>query len=148
MVRAAEGVEVSKRDKPKPTRARVNTPATGPGHGGPANGPGWGGPANGLNRRFSAEHQPDPAAVAAGIAEAKTAAAAARPHAVSMVEVWRTIALDADAPAMARIVAAEKLVDRAEGKPAQTMNLRRINDFADLTEEELAALARGGKDGE
>ena len=104
-----------------PSRAR--DPKTGrfpKGSGLPATGAGWGGPANG---RFAppigSGYQPPGAAIGAGIKAARTAAEAARPHAVRMVEVWRQIAEDETQPAPARVVAADKIVERAEGKPRE-----------------------------
>lgn len=43
------------------------------------------------------------------------------------------------------IRAMEMIADRTEGKVATTVNVRTITSLADLTEDELLALARGGK---
>ena len=53
-------------------------------------------------------------------------------------KVWDSIADDVTAPHMAGVVAAEKWLDREEGKPRQTGNLWKITCMADLTDEELA----------
>lgn len=45
----------------------------------------------------------------------------------------------------ARLKAVEILLDRGWGRPAQTLNVRRILDYSDLTDEELLALARGAE---
>ena len=108
---------------PARTRAKAERQS-----GGYSSGPGWGGPARGgPPQPFSADNQPTAESKAAGRIEAETAAEAARPHAVSMVEVWRSIAMDAQAPHIARISAAEKLVERAEGKAVQSSQLLGAN---------------------
>ena len=110
------------------TKARThlphNGPAKGPGHGGPArggpaNGPGWWGSAHGSPGPFGRDNQPSGAAMSAGHAAAKTAAEAARNHAVDAVEVWRSVMSNPEAPPQARVIAADKMVERAEGKPVQ-----------------------------
>lgn len=83
----------------------------------------WGGSAKGQRPAFTPTRQPGGAAVAAGIAAARTAAEAAKPHVERMVEVWRKIAENEAEPSMVRVVAADKLVDRAEGKPNQRTHL-------------------------
>ena len=58
-------------------------------------------------------------------------------------EAWGVrmeILRDPTAPTMARLHAADSVADRVEGKPAQTVNVRRITCLADLTDDELAAL--------
>ena len=87
----------------------------------PPSGDGWGGPAKGAGVAFSPEIQPPIEAKLAGRVVAQTAREAAAPHAVAMVEVWRSIALDRGEPAAARVAAADKLVTRAEGAPIQTL---------------------------
>jgi hypothetical protein len=85
-------------------------------------GGGWGGPARSHDKtdKGKALTMPEVRQLeAAGRVEAKTAAEAARPHAVAMVEVWKDIALDPGQNAQARVIAADKLVERAEGKPVQ-----------------------------
>jgi hypothetical protein len=88
---------------------------------------------------FSAALQPAPSAVSAGLAASRTAREAARPHVERMVEIWRAIAEDDSAPPMARIVAADKLVDRAEGKAVVRVDDARpqVLDLSGMTDEEI-----------
>ena len=145
-------------DKPTPDktpRARAskarthlphNGPAKGPGHGGPArggpaSGPGWWGPAHGSAGPFGRDNQPSGAAMSAGHAVARTAAEAARHHAVDAVEVWRSVMSDPAAPPQARVIAADKMVERAEGRPVQPVisldaELGAPIDLDDLDEDE------------
>jgi isocitrate/isopropylmalate dehydrogenase len=58
--------------------------------------------------------------------------------------VLSDIALDDAALPMARIQAADKLLDRIEGKPTQTLNANIRRNIAELSDEELAAIAAGG----
>ena len=106
----------------KPTGRKRGNPNWSPNPSGiPAGGAGWGGPAKGEAKPFSAEHQPQPEARAAGYEAAKTARAAAAEHAITAVEVWRSIMTDPNQPAAARVIAADKMVTRAEGAPEQTV---------------------------
>lgn len=57
--------------------------------------------------------------MSAGHTAARTAAEAARKHAVRAVGVWREVMDDPDAPPQARVIAADKMVERAEGRPVQ-----------------------------
>lgn len=101
---------------------RNNKPASGI----PAGGPGWGGPANGRGSdKPAAPPIADPKAAAAAAhtpqAEAKRRASIA--SAEELKGVLSDIALNDKAPDMARIAAADKLLDRIEGKPVQKTEL-------------------------
>ena len=118
-----------------PGNGYVHKPSQGAGYGGEANGAGWGGTKKPYRAaQFTSENQPSLQDVAAGRDAAKTATDAAKPHAAKMVDIWLEIAQDPAAPAMARIAAAEKLVDRAEGKPKQTNEQTGPNGGAMVTE--------------
>jgi hypothetical protein len=106
-------------------------------------GDGWGGPPKGVRDPLpEAEWR---AREQAGRPAARSAAEAARPHAVEMVEVWRGIAMDDDAPPQARVIAADKLVERAEGKAVQPIVTAQAReplsvDLDDLTPDQIEAL--------
>lgn len=89
------------------------------GSGIPARGAGWGG-----GKRepvpFSAENQPSGEAKSAGKTEAATAREIAKAHAVAMAQLMVEIANNPEAPMPTRLDAANKLIERAEGK-ATTM---------------------------
>lgn len=88
----------------------------------PARGEGWGGGAGKPKRAaFDAERQPTPEAKAAGHAESRTARAVAQEHAGDMAALLLEIARDPSTPAPTRVDAANKLIERAEGKPAQAI---------------------------
>lgn len=57
-------------------------------------------------------------------------------HVPEAVEVWRKVMMDPQAPAMARITAAEKMVERAEGKAEQNLN---VNNLDGISDAQLAA---------
>jgi hypothetical protein len=88
----------------------------------PARGAGYGGPAKPKPRKaFTAEEQPTPEAKAAGHEAAKTAREIAKEHAEEMARLMVTIARDVTAPLPTRLDAANKLVERAEGRAAQAI---------------------------
>lgn len=100
------------------------------------NGEGWGGPANGASTsRFQpgesgGGHLPENRAKAASRAE-------------EMRDVLYGIATNKKAHAMVRVNAADKLLDRIEGKAPQTNINRNTNDLSSLSDAELdAELAR------
>jgi hypothetical protein len=107
-------------DKPSPKSARKGT---GKGHGGPAKGAGlgdgWGGPAKGASKTAGliAESGHRVAVVPPEVAGRKKA------HREQMIAVYEDIALDTEAPPAARIMAAEKWLDREEGKVPQGLAL-------------------------
>ncbi len=71
----------------------------------------------------------------------------ARSHTETMVEVLRCIANQKDAAPAARATAAIALLDRGWGKPEAFATVKHINTRADeLTDDELAAIARGRSD--
>jgi hypothetical protein len=90
-----------------------------PGRGGEATGEGYGGPAHGLYRPFTSDTVPTGAAMSAGRTRAKNAREAARHYAVEAVDLWRDVVRGVVEPNMARVIAADKLIERAEGKPEQ-----------------------------
>ena len=55
-------------------------------------------------------------------------------NAQRMKGIWLTVAEDEAAPHMARIIAAEKWLNRELGMPAETVN---VNDLSGLTDEQL-----------
>ena len=75
-------------------------------------------------------------------------AAAAREHTVEMLAVLVGIARDKAATASARVSAAQYVMDRAWGRPKESVTITRDENFTDLTDAELAAIARGDFDGE
>jgi hypothetical protein len=97
----------------------------------PANGPGWGGPAKGAGfLKPSRPHGREGLALRSEIPSEVTAAKAERKEAnrEEMMGVYEEVARDPAAPHMARIVAADKWLDRTEGKPMQI----NINQNTDL----------------
>jgi hypothetical protein len=98
----------------------------GPGRGPPGkigNGPGWGGLAKGTGTgKPSRPHGKEGLKVKAAIPP-EIRAEKAKHKAVTretMLGVYERIAIDETAPHMAQIVAADKWLDRTEGKPVQT----------------------------
>ena len=89
----------------------------------PARGAGYGGPAKRSPPReaFNAENQPSPEAKSVGHDVAKTAREVAKAHAEEMAQLLVTIARDTDAPMPTRLDAANKLIERAEGRAAQAI---------------------------
>ena len=87
----------------------------------PARGEGKG-PAKGARApKFTAETQPSPEAKSIGHEVAKTAREAAKAHAEAMLKILVDIANDPTAPHHSRSDAAEKVISRAEGRPAQAI---------------------------
>ena len=89
----------------------------------PARGAGRGGAKKGLPKqpKFTSDTQPTPEAKSDGREAAKTAREAAKAHAEDMLQILVDIAKDRTAPHHARSDAAEKVISRAEGKPAQSI---------------------------
>ena len=118
----------------KPPLKRHATSATrkgnGTGYGGPAKGSGADAP---MQAPFEAGNQ-----VADGTNQTSPIAAARRATRDSMMQVYERIAADENAPPVAQIMAADKWLDRKEGKAiARTVSL---DPFADLTHDQLDAL--------
>jgi hypothetical protein len=66
---------------------------------------------------------------------------AARAHAHAAIETLVRVMKDAKATASARVNAAEALLNRAWGKPQQTIEiLKDLDDFKNMTDDELIAL--------
>lgn len=107
------------------------------------NGRGWGGPARGSGSTRPAlpligieRDQPTPEAKSMGRKEADA-------RSEEMRAILHAVATDASAPAMVRVVAADKLLDRIEGKAVATNVNVNANNLAALSDAELAAeLAR------
>jgi hypothetical protein len=70
-------------------------------------------------------------------------AAAARERTMEAIETLTEIMRDAKATASARVSAADILLERGWGKAPQTIELRRDDDFRNLTDDELTAIAAG-----
>lgn len=86
----------------------------------PARGAGKG-PAKGQRAAFTPETQPSGEAKSIGRDAAKTAREIAKEHAEEMARLMVTIARDVTAPMPTRLDAANKLVERAEGRAAQAI---------------------------
>ena len=104
------------------------------------NGPGWGGPANGPGatpktpRPFSSDWQPSVDAKLRG-----------KEMAERMRHVLASVAEDDEAPPQARVAAADKLLDRLEGRPVQPNVTLNVDDVGKLSDADLTAeLARLG----
>lgn len=119
----------------------------GPGHGGPKAGAGWGGPAKG--------HAPRPLAPAGDEYSDSVRAKAhdldilanAEQVKAQMRAVLYQIAMAGEAEA-ARMNAADKLLDRLEGKAVVKQDIRlRSIDPDTMTDEELAAIVARGRSG-
>ncbi len=66
-------------------------------------------------------NQPPPEAKSAGQAAAQTAREVAKASAAEMAGILQEIARDVANPPQVRVDAANKLIDRAEGRPAQAI---------------------------
>lgn len=110
-------------------------PAGGAGWGGPAKGKGTGGPKLGVENLMPGDHgQPRPTA---------EAVAAGKSRAERMRAILDEIASDPKAPPQARVAAADRLLDRIEGKPVQTNLNANVDDVSRLSDDDLhAELAR------
>ena len=105
-------------------------------------GQGWGGPAKGAGHRFTPG---DPVAVAGGrkggkagreaAAAMASAAELARVHVPAAIDVWSAVMADENMPAAVRVLAAQHIVERAEGRPVQpTID---VSDPASMTDADL-----------
>ena len=63
------------------------------------------------------------------------------------IEALGQIVQDKAAPPAARVSAATAILDRAYGKPAQTVNANVVRTIVDVTDAELAAIALSSRDG-
>lgn len=105
------------------------------------NGPGWGGPAKGASTSrikpgdpdgiTKLRHDPDNLAVKA---ERRRKA----------MQLYEDVIDDREAPPMARIVAADKLLDRIDGKPIARTVTANVGDPSKLSDADLAAIIAGG----
>ena len=103
----------------KPPGGFVEKPASGI----PARGAGWGGAAQGEGKAWTKDDYPSNAAKAGGRAAAQTAREVAKAHAVAMAELMLQIANDPAAPMPTRLDAANKLIERAEGKAIAAVDM-------------------------
>ena len=87
----------------------------------PARGAGRGGPAKGGRAEITKDTQPSGEAKSIGRDAAKTARELAKDHAEAMLQILVDIAKDPTAPHHSRSDAAEKVISRAEGRPAQAI---------------------------
>ena len=72
----------------------------------------------------------------------------ARQHTAEAIETLAAIMQDMKAPDSARALASNSILDRAYGKPAQTLNTSVTGRSAnELSDEELVAIIQGGKSG-
>lgn len=109
-------------------------------------GRGYGGPARGTTRAaFTPERQPDPEAIKRGIAMSKRLKELLGGHLDAVAKTWVEIMNDPRQPAQARISAAEKIAERVEGKVSDKLALLDTRNPDDMTDEELAAIARRGR---
>ncbi len=124
------------------------------------NGPGWGGPAKGagssralpLRPEFSAEDQPAPEAKTRGWvkkheAEALAASAFAKAATLLAERLERVAEGEAEASLGELAMVAEKMGNRAFGSPKSSMEIDDRRSADDLSDAELAAIARGSGDG-
>jgi hypothetical protein len=102
-------------------------------------------PGNKLGTRFVKGVSGNPGGRAKKLVEVS---AAAREHTVEAIETLASIMRDKAATASARVNAAAILLERAWGKPAQTMTVKREGEYRDLTDDELIAIAAGAVEGE
>lgn len=115
---------------------RFRNDAPRPASGTPAGGSGYGGGKRGAGTPFAPGNRPDPERRLEGKIKAGVARALAAGHVPAAVEVWREVMMDRAAPPAARVAAAEKMVERAEGKPEQPVS---VSPLDGITNEQLAA---------
>src|SRR4051794_18268367 len=72
---------------------------------------------------------------------------AARALTVEAIETLGEVMRDKNAPPAARVSAATAILDRAYGKPAQTVNANVVRTIVDISDAELAAIALSSRDG-
>ena len=107
-------------------------------------GVGWGGPANGTAPSFTALTQPAMQAKADGQGKAKTLREMAEPLLPRVVEVWKEVMEDIQAPPGARVIAADKIAERGAGKvgsPFPEELEQGYYDLSHLSADELRELA-------
>lgn len=103
---------------------------------------GFGGSANGAGNHGPGPGRPK--GMKSGEGKRARSADLCAPMVSDAVEVWREVMNDPNAPAAARIVAAEKVISRAEGATPQRIEVKDTRDLERLSDAELAAIARGG----
>lgn len=118
-----------------------------PGSGIQAGGAGWGGAAKGASAsRYSADNPPDQDAARRGKEMAAKLKELLEGEIGNVAATWVSIMLDPQAPASARIVAAEKIAERVEGKVSDKLALLDTRSADELTDEELAIIASRGRE--
>lgn len=102
-----------------PAKPKRQTPfSPGGSHYRPPRGEGWGGDAtHAAHVPFDARPQPTPEAKSEGHAVAKTAKELAIPLRQAMIDIIAQVALDPETPPQTRADAAEKLLNRSDGRP-------------------------------
>ncbi len=108
------------------------------------NGAGWGGPAKGIPASADTASKFEPgnkAALPAG--ERASVMQRTRATRDAMIAVYERIAADETAPPMAQITAADKWLDRHEGKPIARMVNMTPDDVSVLDDGTLASIALG-----
>jgi hypothetical protein len=113
----------------------------------PKGGEGWGGDAKGAGKGPEAlpmvgRSRETNARVAA---EARTLREMLRPHLGLAAQAWLDVLLDPDAPAAAKIAAAEKIAERVEGKVSDKLALIDTRSADELTDDDLAIIASRGR---
>jgi hypothetical protein len=96
-------------------------------------------------RRFKPGQSGNPGGMPKAIVEV---ARAARLHTPEMLDILVSIARDKDATTSARVSAAQYVVDRAWGRPKESVTVTREGNFEELSDAELHAIARGDFGGE
>lgn len=71
----------------------------------------------------------------------------ARSYTDSAIKTLVGVMQQPDAPAAARVTAAQALLDRGWGKPTQTIEANVKRSVSDLTDAELIAIAEDGSEG-
>lgn len=107
----------------------------------PPNGEGWGGPAKGASTsRYSADNPPDnKGAVVKGKIKAEALRMILAGDIPDVADMWREVMKDKNAPAMARIVAGEKIAERVEGKVPNVNVNASAGPLDELSDDELRA---------
>ncbi len=64
----------------------------------------------------------------------------ARQHTTAALQTLVSVMSDEEAPAAARVAAANAVLDRGYGRPPQAMTVSKSNDLADFSDAELVAI--------
>lgn len=108
------------------------------GSGIPASGPGWGGPANGASASRIKPGDPDGIT---RLARDPAHMSAKDALAEEMTAIIVDVARDETVPPQTRVIAADKVLDRVQGKPIARTVTTTVDDISQLTDIELAAEA-------